>query len=539
MSDTLSEFPQNQALHPPLEDIALIDAHIRLIETTIKWSDVGLFIDEGNHATLILLLDGLDNVVAILRFCLSVEDSVQAMTALRRNIGKIYFGAWQGRILSQTEIQSLSEIQRIWQTIPEQIIEYNTDEVREFFKRIENDTAQKGRNAQFSTATKRAVMLASHGRCMFEGCGENLGFDQLTGADGNFAYLAHNIASSENGPRGIISLSEKLSDEPRNILLLCDKHHRLIDKIAAADYPADRLSRMRWIFCETVDRLLSGLEYQPIPAFAVLWPFNKQTIAPPSTFQISQSLSKIHARLDGQLNVMSDNDEIVRTSNSDTLSHLMPTVISSAAETIRMQASGYKHRAALFAFGLMPSLIALGAKIGNKNEIIPMLRYRDGGQWTWPSDAPKGRCYEILGLEELTQVENEIVLILALTADPEAPNTVAKKLSDERAIKTIKVKAKSEFMGNGAIGHPTDGIQFMKDIQALFLRLTDQHKTKCVHILPCASNAACVFFGQAYDKYHPELLIYDFKKGTMLPEIAICNEEGGAKIKPTSIHNSV
>jgi hypothetical protein len=529
MSNTFSEFPRNQAIHPPLDDIALVEAHIRLIEATAEWSNVGILVDEGNKATLILLLDGRDSVAAIFRFCLSIEDSVQTITTLRRKTGVIYFGAWQGHNLNQAEIHSLNQIQNIWKRIPEQIVEYSTEDIRKFFKRIEKDAAKKGRNAPFSTATKRAVMLASHGRCMFEGCGENLELDQLTGKKGNFAYLAHNIASAENGPRGVIILSEKLSDNPENILLLCDKHHRLIDKIAAADYPAERLSSMRRSFCETVNCLLTGLGYQPIPAFAVLWPFNKQTIAPPSSFQISQSLSKIRARLDGQLNIISDNDEMIRILGADDLSHLMPKIISSTAETIRMQTSGHKHRAALFALGLMPSLIALGAKIGNKNEIIPMLRYRDGGQWNWPCDEPKGNCYGILGLDELTESESEITLILAFTADPEKPNTVAKNLADERNIKTIKVKAKSE--GSGAIGHPVDGINFMRDMQALLHTLADKHKTKRIHVLPCASNAVCVFFGQSYDKHHPELLIYDFKNETMLPEILVCNEEGGVTIK--------
>lgn len=535
MSNTSSEFPHNQAIHPPLDDIALVEAHIRLIEATTDWFNVGILVDEGNKATLILLLDGQDSVAAILRFCLSVEDSVKAITTLRRQSGTIYFGAWQGHNLNSAEIHSLNKIQCIWQSIPEQIVMYNIKDVSNFFKRIEKEATKKGRNASFSAATKHAVMLASHGRCMFEGCGENLAFDQVTGKKGNFAYLAHNIASAENGPRGVIGLSEKLSDVPSNVLLLCDKHHRLIDKIAAADYPAERLSRMRRMFCETVDHLLTGLGYQPIPAFAVLWPFNKQTIAPPSSFQIAQSLSKIRARLDGQINIISDNDETIRTLNADNLSNLMPEIISSAAEKIRMQTSGYKHRAALFAFGLMPSLIALGAKIGNKNEIIPMLRYRDGGQWTWPCDEPRGSFYEILGIEELTQSENEIALILAFTADPKPPNDVAKNLADERSIKTIKVKVKPEFEGNGAVGHPADGIQFMKDMQALLHKLADQHKTKLVLVLPCASNAACVFFGQAYDKHHPKLVVYDFNNGTMLPQISICNEEGGVTLRAHNV----
>lgn len=523
MSESFSAFPLNQAIHPPMEDFALIEAHARLAESVASWTDVGILVDEGNKATLILLLQK-GSVISIFRFCLSVKDSAEAIELFRRPSGKVFFGAWQGNTLTAEMIRSIQEIDHVWGKIQGQVAEYSTEDTRNYFQRIEDGSIKSGRNAPFSTPTKRAVMLASHGRCMFEGCGDNLGFDQLTGTEGNFSYLAHNVASAENGPRGVTGLSEKLSDDPNNILLLCDKHHRLIDKVAAADYPAERLSRMRREFCDTVERLLGGLAYQPIPVYAVLWPINKQAIAPPSSVQIAQCLVKIQARLDQQLTIVTENDETIRNATPDILSILWPSIIERAAETIRMQAGGYKQRAALFAFGLMPSLIALGAKLGNKNEIIPMLRYRDGGQWTWPSDLPMGPTYKIDGLENLSNKESEVCLIIALTADPEVLNAVAKELFETKGLKTIKLLADVNFMGNGAIGHPKDGMGFTKDIQALLHRLADRHGVSRVHVLPCASNAACVFFGQAYDRHHPELLVYDFISKSMAPQILIRND---------------
>lgn len=80
---------------------------------------------------------------------------------------------------------------------------------------------------------------------MFTGCGEKLDHDTISGTTGNYAYLAHNVASSEQGARGVTELSNKLSNNPDNVLLLCDKHHRLIDKVAASDYTAPMLSAMK------------------------------------------------------------------------------------------------------------------------------------------------------------------------------------------------------------------------------------------------------------------------------------------------------
>ena len=61
---------------------------------------------------------------------------------------------------------------------------------------------------------------------MFEGCGADLTEYRVTRARSNFATLAHNVASSEGGTRGVLYLSHALADDPDNILLLCETDHR-------------------------------------------------------------------------------------------------------------------------------------------------------------------------------------------------------------------------------------------------------------------------------------------------------------------------
>lgn len=82
--------------------------------------------------------------------------------------------------------------------------------------------------------------------------------------------------------------------------------------------------------------------------------------------------------------------------------------------------------------------------------------------------------------------------------------------------------AKPEYMGNGAIRNPERGLSFMQDIHALFHSLTDKGITK-IHVLPCASNAACIWFGQAFDLHHPEMVIYDYLNNSMVPRLQIRN----------------
>src|SRR5699024_12164147 len=85
----------------------------------------------------------------------------------------------------------------------------------------------------------------SAGRCEYEGCNEPLWQDSLTLAQMNTAYIAHIIADSPNGPRGHETLSKELAADIGNLMLMCDKHHRLIDREGLDDHPVGILRDMK------------------------------------------------------------------------------------------------------------------------------------------------------------------------------------------------------------------------------------------------------------------------------------------------------
>jgi len=83
------------------------------------------------------------------------------------------------------------------------------------------------------------------GCCQYENCSHPLYYDQLTKAEFNTAYIAHIYADQTNGPRYHPVLSPKLSADISNLMLLCDQHHRLVDKIQVLEHPAERLIAMK------------------------------------------------------------------------------------------------------------------------------------------------------------------------------------------------------------------------------------------------------------------------------------------------------
>ncbi len=85
----------------------------------------------------------------------------------------------------------------------------------------------------------------SAGCCEYENCSKPLHVDTLTKAEFNTAYIAHIYADQPNGPRYHAVLSPKLKHDISNLMLLCDEHHRLIDKAQVKAHPAPRLIAMK------------------------------------------------------------------------------------------------------------------------------------------------------------------------------------------------------------------------------------------------------------------------------------------------------
>lgn len=517
-----------QTYEPPMTGLGAVKDHAGAVRLLASWNRVGVLMDDGPQAVVVVLLHG-DTVVSASRFCLAATESVDALRAY--NDGStcpMELRCWQGHTLSGEQVRSPAELTTVWKASFGQRKEQSYQDWRAFFEGIEEGNRKKGRGGRINAPTRHQILLDAHGRCMFEGCGADLTEDPVTHVRGNFATLAHNVAASEGGTRGALYLSAELADDPENILLLCDTHHRLVDSVARSDYPAATLTAMRRRFCEAATALLDGLAFTPMPAFCVAWPVHRQRIAVPSSQQIAQSLKPIGARLDGILRTVSDNEGVLRSLEGNALWNAMGAAVDQTAADILLQAHGEGYRAALFAMGLMPALIALGAKLGNKTEITPMLRYREDGLWYWPVNEPRGEFYTIEGMQDLADQEDEVCLLLGLTALPEVMRSSGESLGMEM----LSVVARPECSGNGALGHPDDGASFRQRMQELLHRLRDEHGVRRVHVLPCASNAACVFFGQAFDSYHPELVIYDFLAdgSRMVPRLSIANVNNEPKV---------
>ncbi len=504
----------HQACFYPLESLSKLREFLNSFNVDNEDMRVGLLTDENVYNQVFLLTS--KEFKASFRLNLPEAEMNTALNLIAQN-GEIELRHLQGKSLTQEDLSTLDTLIDVWELCNSQSSKISIPDLIDYITRSTANRFNKGRGKEFTKSTINQVMRDSHGYCMFEGCGEKLDIDYLTGESGNYSYLAHNVASSESGPRGIIYLSEHLSDTPSNVLLLCDKHHRLIDRVACANYPASRLTQMRSEFQINAEKLLEGLSYHPIPVFSVLWPVGGHVVSPPEMKDIAGCLSRLKARIKGTLNNLSGNERRY-ISKPERFSKEMDEIVVEEANDIINQSKGFGYRAALFAFGPMPALVGLGASLGNKSEITPMLRYRDGNNWIWPQTAKIEKPYEITGLKEPTN-SKDVTLLVALTHFPEAMKTTADNLGHPQ----ISIVAKQ--MGNAAIPHPENGLELKADLYSILQSLHDKYKVERVHLLICASNAACVFVGQAFDLYQPAMLVYDFNGREMTPVIVISQKK--------------
>lgn len=91
--------------------------------------------------------------------------------------------------------------------------------------------------------TKYKLWGRSAGRCQY--CNKPLWEDLFTKTQFSTAYIAHIIGEKPNSARYVPILSEELSADFSNLMLLCDEHHRLIDIEDVEGHSVEKLKEIK------------------------------------------------------------------------------------------------------------------------------------------------------------------------------------------------------------------------------------------------------------------------------------------------------
>src|SRR5262245_33608743 len=107
-------------------------------------------------------------------------------------------------------------------------------------------------------AQARIVLQESGNCCAFPGCDQVLTIETAAGSVA-VGEIAHIVAASRQGPRGDEDLSDEERGDARNLILLCEPHHKLIDRQPRV-YSVGVLRRMKE---DHVRRIATKLQRRP------------------------------------------------------------------------------------------------------------------------------------------------------------------------------------------------------------------------------------------------------------------------------------
>lgn len=371
----------------------------------------------------------------------------------------------------------------------------------------------QGRGRSLSPADELRVWREAGARCMYRGCAKDVGSTSLTVRSAPAAYLAHIIASDENGPRGDAT-SHALSDNPDNVMLMCDEHHRLIDRIDVEGHPAPRLNTMRLEHVDAVRNALDGLAFPRSRAMALIG-----DIANLATSAAERDMRR--AVLQRQLACDAKVDYVLRRTHRDdrsqpcfwqTLLHQHEHEILELRRLLQSNQPFGDSCEVLSLFALLPTpLLVLVGRIVGEARRVELYQY-DAAQstWTWDEHAvPKAaRTFTV----ELPPVRpgGEVLLTIELTAELDMttlPPSVAAGLNNGSI---SRVRVRNTNPSNDCIATDDDLDQFKAVAREAVRFVQDVVRASHVHLIGMSPASTMVAFGQLLRPgHHSDYTVYD------------------------------
>ncbi len=277
-------------------------------------------------------------------------------------------------------------------------------------------TEGSGSRVAIPEKTKCLLWAQSGGRCEYEGCNKILYRDLLTQTPGNNAYIAHIIAASPDGPRGDKVLSKQLAKDISNIMIMCDAHHRLIDKEQVAEHPVERLRQMKAKHEQRIERQTSLSEEKR--SLIVTYGANIARFSPSLNYDILKNViapthypSEERAIDLGLKSEYDENDKLYWQTEADTLERNVTIKIT---DRIKSRDEKVSH-ISLFALAPMPLLVKLGTLLPEMYNIEVYQKIREPNSWLW-QEPLTGFVDNPFILNTPSKHAGKAVLVIALSA---------------------------------------------------------------------------------------------------------------------------
>ncbi|MEI8096266.1 MAG: HNH endonuclease [Spirochaetales bacterium] len=359
-------------------------------------------------------------------------------------------------------------------------------------------------NTKIPEFTVKALWAQASGRCEFPGCNAILYRDGLTQFRGNSSYVAHIVADKPGGPRGDPELSPKLSTDLSNLMLLCDTHHRLIDREQVELYGVQVLRAYKKSHEERIERVTGiGPDLQ---SFVVLYGANIGDRASPlngvSAFEAVVSSGRYPAasepiQMGLHWSESRDHEPGFWEEESRNLTRQFERLVRPLLENRKAHLS-------VFALAPQPLLAYLGHLLSDLFLTELYQRHRNPDQWTWYRDtggslsvqAPPGEGAEA----------KEIALILSVSAaiDPERVTSVL-----GQDVPIWEIGASNPSVHFLRTREQLD--EFSRVYRGALAQIRSRHGPNAtVHVFPAVPHTMAVEIGRSCNpKVDLPLIIYD------------------------------
>lgn len=340
------------------------------------------------------------------------------------------------------------------------------------------------------------------GRCEYRGCNELLTVDHLTRKAGKFSAFAHIVADSPDGPRGHETRSEELKTDIDNIMLLCLRHHKLIDVDDVDGHSEERLCEMKKEHEARIERLtaIDDTHRTVVLSMEANIGGRKGVVDQNQAFlAVLPRYPAEHIAIDLAHWDLRDGERITWAACVEQISSRLEDLQKALVRTDAKHVS-------VFALAPMPLLMWLGRCLGDIVGGTAFQRHRETEDWQWrePVSPPVQ-----FGLErpEEHKPDEDVVLVLSISAE------VAPERLEAAPVDT------SQWFHLRAHPQSVHAVRTAEDVGA-FRAIAREVMTEIagsypagtkVHVLPAAPNSLCVEFGRLLlPKADPDLIVYDW-----------------------------
>jgi len=343
------------------------------------------------------------------------------------------------------------------------------------------------------------------GRCEYDGCNKPLWRDDLTKAEFNTAYIAHIVADSPQGPRGDPIRSALLGAELSNLMLMCDEHHRLIDKGDVAGHPEDRLVAMKAKHEQRIENLCDIKEDKH--SLVILYGANIGKQGSPLSFtDAAMAMVPDRYPLDHQPITISFGNSTFEDHTEDFWVFESKQICNVTAQLRTRIRSGGVNHLSLFALAPQPLLILLGAELSDIPFAEVYQRRKEPQSWTW-EEAPSSFSYSVDEPPVISHGDAALVFSLSATV---THDRVSATIGSDIPIWRVSIPTpENDFVRSRA---QTEA--FRKAMRNVLDKIKAAHGEKAkVHVFPAMPASLAVDFGRVLNsKSDLPLIIYDQNK---------------------------